>query len=472
MTNELLCPRCYQPLPRCQGKHAPLPLGYAEKCRAAPPLWLTLAGFNQHGKTVYLSALTLMLEELGTAVPGFALDSLGDSHTFDAVREMRRKAALGETSDATKVRTPVPLFLRIPTGPLGTGGRDTARTFVLYDAAGESFSNVDTLREEVPSVVYSDVLWFLVSLEDLKSSGEYLTLSDLFQTYRSAMERAGQKLAYRRIVVVLTKADRIEHLIAKEFGNAVNDYLAEDPFSELTLGTSTSPGGFTLQDYLAKAAPISDQLREFVCRRVPGGRNFVQLAESHQVDVRFCITSAIGHQPDQDTGRFVEKAIRYRVLDPLFWTLAAESRRPEIVPDFRLVLDASRDSSDVFVDDRPGAIWDALSRHANTTTHFLGQSRPAAMIGQRPKCELPWRRGPRLIGPILDSLRENESVIVVTSGKIGDLAEFRNSSWRNRILLAVTREQLQDLWPNVWVLRPDDDYEHMTRHLMQLRSPT
>jgi hypothetical protein len=471
MKTELRCPRCFQPLSRCRGEHDPLPTRFAQTCRDTLPTWIVQAGYTRHGKTVFLAAMTLMLEELGAQLPGFTCDYMGDPYTFDTLREMRSKAAEQRVDGATPRRFPQPLFLQVRSDALGPTRRSSARTLILYDTAGEFFTNVDSLRENVPAVTHADLLWLLVSLSDLEQSGEHLTLTDLFQSYRSAMEQEERDLTRAKIVVILTKADCIEHRITREVGDEVNNYLADDPFSNLTVGNPSPLPDFSLVRYMERAAKISDLLQEFVRRQVPGGRNFVQLAENQGVSLRFCICSALGHQPELASGRFVERAIRYRVLDPFFWTIWLQSGGIDRTPEQRLylVLDAATDSSSVFVDDRPAEIWEALSRRGDTATYHLGQLRPVTMLGQRPSSEPPWRKRPRFLGPILESLPREARVLVVTSGAIRDLHEFKNSPWRDRVLVAVTKDELRDIWPHTWPLRDSDDYHRLVDQLLELQ---
>lgn len=463
---EQLCPHCAEHISRCGGRHdPPLPHDWRGKCRDAPAVWVVPVGYPNHGKTTFLSEMTLMLEDLGRAIPGVSADYLGDVATFDTIRGWRAHRQVKRASDATQARRPTPLYLQVRAPSLGTARRSLAVTLVLYDTAGELFADPSRLRDEVPHALVADALWFMVDVESLLSGQDNLKLDDLFQSYRAAMESAGRsrELRDRRAIVVLTKADRIVPRIDKSNqadGDTVNNYLATDPFLPASRDSPPEPVPFDLPAYIRESDRISDVLRRYVMADVPGGRNFVGLCDAAGLELRFCVVSALGHEPDKTTGRFQEKAERYRVLDPFFrtlWsTLAGNSQTPQRRTRWRLILDPTA-VGQTWSPDRLESLWRNMSSYADTTTHLLGQTRSIGPVGQWPRSISPFRKLPRLIGPLLDNFGAADMVLAIAESPILDLPEYRTTDWRKRLVVVTSSEQLCRLWPEMVVAHTSDD---------------
>ena len=459
------CPFCLRLLGTCD---CPVPNGFARQCRQAPPLWTIVAGFSSHGKTVYLSALTLMLDHLGHLMDRFYLKPL-DERTRDVVRNMRRLAKAGEVAEATQPGIPEPLLFQLSNVPLWNANSPSSRTLILYDAAGEMFTEAEQLEELHPAAQIATNVWFLVSLKDFAKSDANFTLYDLVNAYVSLLDNRRKSLRNRRVCIVYTKADDLDKNKMK-IPPEVRQYLANDPFKELTSGTPPSHTDFSLQDYLREAEQVSDTLLEWTANSgvVPGGRNFVNWSRDHpEVDLKFCITSALGYEPYPELGNPFEGNIRYRVLDPFFWMLA-ENSTPRTVNQFRLVLDASPKSEELNNDGTLGKLWESLSEFGDTQTHYLGHVRPIAQRGQRPAEGPPRRKHLRLLGPILDDLASGERVIVVANGPFEDREDFVGDAVEQRVLTVVQQEELDDIWEHVWVMRDGDDTFDIVQHLLNL----
>lgn len=67
---------------------------YISQHSQVPPLWLLTVGFSRHGKTCYIAALTLMLENLYRVWPDATWFPL-DDYTRDIIRDTRRQAIEG-----------------------------------------------------------------------------------------------------------------------------------------------------------------------------------------------------------------------------------------------------------------------------------------------------------------------------------------------------------------------------------------
>ncbi|TWU04379.1 TRAFAC clade GTPase domain-containing protein [Stieleria varia] len=463
MTKELRCPYCTNPVLQCvQAGKCPLPIDYEKKCAAAPATWITSVGFSGHGKTVYLSALSLMLDQLADAIPNFTCDYL-DQYTLDTVREMRWQAKNGSLSESTQPRNPQPLMMQID-GRLEPSSPSTKRTLVIYDAAGEFFTSLETLNENLPAIEHVQTIWFLVSVSDFRQSEEQTSLTDLFRSYQAAMESSRVDLRGRQIIVVFTKSE----LIRRDLPADVIEYLSNDPFADLNEGTSKLDPSFSVSHYLEKAAEISDLLESFA-ETLSGGRQFINMVRKHQMRLRFVATSALGHHPDDSSNRLIERAKRYRVLDPLFWTIAAPTEQSVLKKDpLLLIVDCSSECDPFYANDTLQQYWRAMSSHGDTWTHYLGGLRPASHVGQQPPESPSKQRRSRIIGSILDRAPAGCRALVLTAGPIIDIADFVTSPLRDRILIGVADEQFEDIWPHTFVIRPNDDPNAVVHRLIHL----
>ena len=466
MIREHRCPICTKPLPQCHlAGECDLPHNFAEKCAAAPPLWIATAGFSSHGKTVFLSALSLILDQLGDMLPDFGCVPM-NQQTMDRIRDMRAEAKAGEVSGPTQPAQPEPLLFQLDGVPQSEGRSSReARMLVIYDAAGEFFSSLEQLKENVPALPYVSTIWFLVSLKDLKESKEHVTLPDLFQSYQVAMEQEGINLKKRRVIVTYTKAELIQNILPSQ----VVKYLSDDPFRDLTLGKSLPLNGFSLDEYINEADEISQLLEEFT-KGQPGGRQFINMVHRQGMELKFCATSALGQSPDGHTGNLVERATRYRVLDPLFWTLrGGEPPTPNGRKRMVLVLDSSQSSERIYAGGRPQSMWEAMGARGETVSHYLGRMRPVGYAGQQPPSKAAQNKHMRLIGPILDRAPQDSYVLVLSQGKITDLDDFCRTAWRDRLLVGVTEEKDEEIWPHSFVMRDSDDADAIVSRLTRLK---
>lgn len=464
---RIKCPFCVKPLDptaagKCPSCGEGLPDHFVRGCREAPQLWMVTSGFSSHGKTTLLTAMILMLENM--RLGNFYLEVLGQP-THEALQRMRVEALEGKTPDSTQpIKKPRPLLLRLHDAP---GVTDAARgenhTLIALDVAGEMFATLDELHG-VAALREVQTVWLMVSQPDLAQDRGGNTLSGLFQAYESAMIRLGASLEGRNVIVVFTKADRMN------LPPEAESYLMADPFQDLTRIDQDSaegyqePEDFTLAGNLPAMERVSDLLAEYTRRRVPGGPQFINMVRGRRVNLRFCVTSATGGDPDQ-RNRLKEQARRFRVLDPLFWTLWLGQRREE--KDFGLVLDASAQGGPVYADGLPAAVWDGLVERGEVTTYYLGHTRPVGLPGQRPPAASAPRARQRLIGPILERAGDDQRLLVLTTGPVLDLGDFLHTPWRDRLVL-VTLGPDDESWPHSVPYRAGDDPETMLHALLQL----
>jgi hypothetical protein len=462
-------PKC----PFCQGKHdftkspyhcpvfssEEIPETYINDYDRVPPLWLVTVGFTRHGKTSYLAALTMMLENVNRVWPNTARDYM-DQYTFRAVQEIRRQADTGEQPKATVKGVPRPLL--IPMYDVPEAG---SHCLVLYDTSGELY---ETLQgpddvEYIRSLREVKNIWFLVSLRDLKDDSTR-RISDLLTIYLSGMQRLKWSLADRNLIVVYTKADKVW----SELPERVQTYMQDDPFKNVTNYDQdvADMSDFSLNNYVEEMRAVSTELEEYTRKRIPGGGDFIGLARRYKMGLFFTINSALGADPDPRENRLRQDATRYRVLDPYLWAVYLD--KPAVLHPTKLLLDAAHDSDAVY-QLALGDLVEKLSEIGDVTTHYLGQRARVSVAGQAPPSKKPAKSRPRLIGPLLEHTDPNTKVIAVTNGPIRDLEDYAASPWGDRlVLIAVGEEAYQD-WPNSIVVRSKgDDLEAAYNELKRL----
>jgi hypothetical protein len=462
---RVICPFCLKPHNFtsslelvCPVHQEKVPADYASEYNQVPPLWLVAVGFSQHGKTTYLAALTLILENISKVWPGVYYIPL-DQYTTEKIREMRREAREGKPPSATlKQEVSRPLLFSVYQLP-ETG----SRCLVMYDIAGEIYNSIEEVQEYVPAIKRASTIWFLVSLADLESDQEGKMITELFNAYRSGMENLRIDLKGRNLIVVYTKGDILD--LPKE----LEDYLESDPFKGLTRHSTIIPDleDFSLSDYIVEMNNISDQLQEYTRARVRGGAAFINMVKAKGMNLRFCLTSALGERPDPSSQRlFHADAFRYRVLDPFLWaTTLAETRSANPIG---LVVDASQESRSVYDEALLSVIWERLSDYGEVATYYLGQTSPASRPGQQPPMSPPHVPHQRLIGPILENASPGSRFLVIGTGPITDLADFYDSPWRDQVLLVMMGEDYQRDWPNTLIYRNGDDPAVLVDALLRL----
>jgi len=422
-------------------------------------------GFSQHGKTTYLAALTLMLEELSKVWENVYYVPL-DQSTTEKIREMRREAAEGKLPAPTQMHDeprlqdlPRPLLLDICDMP-----RFGSRCLVMHDVAGEVYVSLDKVNEYVPAIKQANTIWFLVSLPDLKEDKDGKTITELFNAYRSGMESLRIDLRGRNLIVVYTKGDALDRPAD------VDEYLMGDPLKGLRR-KGMDPSEFqnlSLDDYLEKMGNISRRLETYTKQEVPGGTTFISMVKAKGMNLAFCITSALGEGAEKGSGQLLHAdGFRYRVLDPFFWALTLEKDTGS--KNFGLVLDASSKSAGVYGEALPTAVWERLSDYGEITTYFLGKATPASQPGQRPPEAAPRVARLRLLAPILEQAPPDMRFLVISSGRIIDLADCLDSPWRDRIVLVTVGEDYEEEdWPHVAVHRAGDDPAALVEYLFRL----
>lgn len=430
---------------------------YVKEYNTVPPLWLVTVGFSQHGKSTYLAALTLMLENISKIWPQHKVHYRPlDQYTLEEVRRMRREALDGKLPPPTDTKRPrPPLLFSVYNLP-----ESGSRCLVMYDVAGEVYDSLSEVEQYVPALKQACTTWFLVSLTDLQQDRKGKAFPDLFSTYLTGMEKLHIDLNGRNLVVVYTKGDT---LAPKEF----TEYLTTDPFQSLTIPEAEfiDSENFSFQSYIEEMKRVSSQFEDYTSQRVSGGSAFINMVRERGMNLEFSVTSALGESPTSPNRSNVN-AHRYRVLDPFLWAITLESL--EISRSIGLVADASSEGCTIYDGGLLANIWERLSNYGEVTTYYLGQRSPTSQPGQRAP-EVPSRVArPRLVGTILERVSAKTCFIVVSTGHIIDLGDFYDSPWRDRLLLVMVGEDYQQDWPNTIVYRSDDDVSVLVDALLRL----
>lgn len=457
---RVICPFCLKPHDFSRSHACTtypseiVPDEYIAEYDRVPPLWLLTVGFSRHGKTTYLAALTLVLQNMSTIWEGM-YDNAFDQQTMTAIRQMWREAMQGDIPPKTETGVPRPLLLGLYGLP-----EVGSRTLVMYDVAGETFDSISDVQENLAAIKQVSTTWLLVSLQDLEDDQEGRTITDLFSVYRKGMKKLQADLQGRNLIVVYTKADQVA------FTPPIEEYLMLDPYQGLTLPDAQLPttGKFSFQEYTQQMGDISQRLEEYTRQRVKKGLAFINMVKAEGMNLYFSAVSALGQSPDDTAGRLREKARRYRVLDPFLWALTLQVKTTSRA--ISLVIDGSNQSDGVY--NALPNLWERLANYGEVTSFYLGDSQPQSLPGQRPPNQPPYPRRKRLIGPILEQIPTDTKVLIFTTGPVADLKDFANTSWRNRLVVIQTDTGQAPDWPHTFVYRDGDDVTPLVNALLSL----
>lgn len=333
---RIACPFCLGDTPRMsEGDPCPdcdqhLPLLYRRKHSDLPLLPIQTLGWSGHGKTVLLTALSLVLERMSVVWPEFTWAAATDT-------SQRHLADLHRLVETGALPPPTPLdggpcHVFIMEGVPEFG----ARTLTFRDIAGELFDRLSVPPEAAPFLARVPTILLVASPHDL-ARDRTRTVDGLLTAYRTSLEEQGVALGTRdgkrRLVVVLTKADLIPDL-----WDEIRDHLVSDRLWA-RLNHPKTDTRLDLEDprtYLDHLEQISDRLREWL-EPQPQWRNLIRLAESQDLEPCFCIVSGTGGAVlgDGTEDRHLESRwAPRRILDPLLWTLHRAPRRFSITSWF------------------------------------------------------------------------------------------------------------------------------------------
>ena len=281
-----------------------------------PPFFIQVFGWSRVGKTVFLYALTLMLVRMSKVWPEFSHAAVTDA-SQEYVQKIHKYLSSGGMPDMTPLGGGE-IYMMLLNNMERWGGR----TLVMRDCAGEIFDNLEVPKEQAPFLLNAPTTFMLISLDDLQDSGGR-SMDMLMNNYVNTLMKndVNFKKERRKIVVVLTKADRILDLPPN-----LRNYLMTDPFwAAVNSPDEVKPmRAEDMEEYMEAMGRVSDATRRWI-ERQPFGLNFLNLAKSKNIELRFSLISSTGGPVDANNQMSVALAPR-RVLDPYFWALDLQSR--------------------------------------------------------------------------------------------------------------------------------------------------
>jgi hypothetical protein len=126
----------------------------------------------------------------------------------------------------------------------------------------------------------------------------------------------------------------------------------------------------------------------------------------------------------------------------------------------------------LYTRDLHNVLWRQLADQGQLLTCYLGQRAPASLPGQKPPGGAGSLHRQRLIGPLLDPEPENTLVVVLANGPVRDLADFRSTTWKDRLVLVRLDPDANDTWPGWIQYRDGDDPAQLVGTIWRQRFPT
>lgn len=300
-----VCPYCLTEQKKFESRGKPLkyncsecksiiPRSYAEMVEI-PRASVGLVGFSGHGKTVYLTSLFSTLSKLSRYWNGYYYRSL-DDYTHNLLYEKVPAFDSGELPDSTPANFPHPAIIqynKIPT---------YKNSFInFYDTAGETYNDVEGIQRNGRFVANSNVIFFIISIEDCEFEDLDDGMCKLLDTYITAVyENLSIDLKTKQeIVVVFTKAD----LIMDKLPEQLKEWLLQGEVDNYGINVDETVLNVNYHSGLI-AAWLSGELK---CDR------FMNMLNDNFIDVKYTIVSSTGLGGDES-----EIPNPLRVVDPFF----------------------------------------------------------------------------------------------------------------------------------------------------------
>ena len=244
--NRRVCPKCHNPLPDSYGKNT--------------VKFATVIGITGAGKTVYLSQLLQRMRDYAVKVGLSAIVSNTGVRAFLEQNTIAARVPLPGSTPATRFQQP--LFYEMVRD---AGDRKITETFVLYDVAGEVFTDPTLISKFAPFVSHANGVIVLIDpmqfavVSAATSSGTTLnhpvTVLDAVYNIMSG-GRAGEKCPIP-FAVCISKADTEE--VQQVFDPELREMLRSD------VRGIPDPRGFNLPLFNASDYnPIFTQLYHFI----------------------------------------------------------------------------------------------------------------------------------------------------------------------------------------------------------------
>ena len=162
------CPKCNLDLP-------PLYKYAAYSTPPLPPFFLQVGGYSQAGKTVWLSALTLMIMRMARLWPGF-FHQAATQETLNFIKDVNQFVSSGILPQPTPLGEQQ-AYLMILSQMASWGGR----SLVVRDCSGESFTPLGFAVANMPYFLYVPTTLLFFSINDMEANGD--TMDRLLANY-------------------------------------------------------------------------------------------------------------------------------------------------------------------------------------------------------------------------------------------------------------------------------------------------
>jgi hypothetical protein len=278
-----------------------------------PPFFLQVAGYSQAGKTVWLSALTLMIMRMSRLWTGFfyqpatqeTLNFIKDVNYFMSSGTLPQPTPLGEQQAYLMVLNQMAAW--------------SGRSLVVRDCSGESFMPMGFTVANRPYFLHVPTTLLFFSLNDMDNSGD--TMDRLLSNYIHTLltNKISLKQTRRNIVVVVSKADTLIGL-----PNNLRDYLSNDPlWTDLSSPGLPQPlNGDRMIHYMKVLANVSEAVADWLMYRDASAAGFISMANANNIQLRFSLVSSLGAPPNAQGA--IETFLPRRVLDPFFLAMEFE----------------------------------------------------------------------------------------------------------------------------------------------------
>lgn len=323
------CPFCLEEIPiqsastqYCPSCQFELPALYAERAIEVPSCPIEVCGLTNHGKSVYLLALTWALDRI--AGPWRELGYTCTPPTEpsrDRLKQVRAAQLTGEMPQATPLRADE-VYLLLLSGL----ARWNQRSVMMRDFSGEYFAKFrfDT-SDHRKYFSDSPCTFMFVSLPDLEkdpATSMDMLLTSYIETLLSQKVPEDRK----NLILILSKGDQV-----KQLPQHLRSHLMDDPLAAFlsTVDSSATRGRkfdeIALEAYLDGMHRAHAEIENWLLNS-GWATQFVQLARQRSFSTRYCLVSSTG-APVAADNRLGTVWSPKRVLDPLFWALKLTENR-------------------------------------------------------------------------------------------------------------------------------------------------
>ena len=303
----------------CQEREGEVPMEYLDKWREFPPVVFSVVGDRGHGKTVYLHALLLQLQQLvrDRVWPEFnytPIPDMGMQAAFEKTLGLRQ----GSLPESSQSVFPDPQILRIRGMPVFGNYH-----LLLYDTSGEVLTKSLVRKTAGGYLLRSKLLVWLISLDDVENPTD---LQQHLANYRTYVRRSTGQLKRQGVLFTLTKCDK--WLERSGTPAKIKQFIQGD---DTQLDTSK----------LRELNELSDEIEQWL--KDTGYNGFLQDAYDTFRHVRFSVNSALGTDPtaadgsDRSSGPELT-VVPKGVLAPLLWDLMLNRPRTTVHADGNVTL--------------------------------------------------------------------------------------------------------------------------------------